>query len=138
MSATVAVLLVAGLVSFGTFYAATTNGQERLRDARHATAESLLRQRNTAVEMRTASYNATSDTLTAVVTNNGSTTLRLNDTDVLVDNDYETNATLTVRGAAGSRLWTPGETLEVAVRQNATPSRVKVVTGPGVAVTGVV
>jgi flagellar protein FlaF len=134
VSGATAVLFVAALVSFGMLYTATANGVERVTDAEAAGDERLLDQRNTDVALDTTSYDSGSGTLTVAVNNTGGTTLSVGDTDLIVDNAYA-DRTTRVDGNSETDLWLPGETLTFEASVAAQPSRVKVVTGAGVAVT---
>ena len=91
-------------------------------------------QRNTDVGLDATSYDSGSGTLTVAVNNTGGTTLSVGDTDLIVDNAYA-DRTTRVDGNSETDLWLPGETLTFEASVAAQPSRVKVVTGAGVAVT---
>lgn len=131
VSGSTALLFVALLIGFGMFQSAATNGVERVNDARAASGERLLEQRNTAINVTSVSYNATTDELSVRVNNTGSTTLSVSAVDLLVDNEYVTPTT-TVEGSSSTDVWLPGETL-VANATVEPATRIKVVTGPGVA-----
>ncbi|WP_336037652.1 fla cluster protein FlaF [Halobacterium yunchengense] len=141
VSGSAAILFIAAFVSVGILYSAAYNGYERVQDADEGHGERVLEQRNTAVNVTNVTYDADGgDQLTVNVTNEGSTTLSVEETDVLVDGDYlsrEEYVDWSVDGATDTDLWLPGETYSVTV--NATdPSRVQVVTGSGVTATEVV
>lgn len=131
VSGSAALVFVALLVSFGIFQAAATNGVERVNDARSARDERLLERRNTAIAIVSISYNGTSDALSVRANNTGTTSLSVSAVDLLVNNRY-VNATTTVAGSTTTDVWLPGETL-VANATVAPATRVKVVSGPGVA-----
>jgi flagellar protein FlaF len=68
------------------------------------------------------------------VNNTGSTTLSVDRTDLLVDGRYQVPDTFAVAGTENRTVWTPGSQLELTVTGvTSEPSRVKVVSGPGVA-----
>ena len=134
VSGATALVLVAVFISLGIFTSAATNGFERVTDAADADADRALDRRNTAVELRNLSC---SPILDLSVENTGTTGLDVHDTDVLVDNTYLSNFTVReVDGDASTDIWLPGEVLHVEASIPADSSRVKVVTGPGVAVAG--
>lgn len=135
VSASAGIIFLAAFLAFGTIYTAGSNGYERVSGAHQTAADHALRRTNTAITIQNASYSG--GTLSVTVTNNGTTSLGVNDTTVIADNAV-VNGTRTVNGNAGTDLWLPGETLRVTTTLPARPSRVEVVTGNGVSVGGVV
>ncbi|QLH84289.1 flagellin [Halosimplex pelagicum] len=134
-----AALIFAGLlIAFGMWHTAATNSFERVSEAQSDRSDGLLDQKNTAVVVDSAST-ADGD-LTVEATNTGSTALSLNETDLLVDNEYRTGwrANATVDGDAATYLWLPGEQLAIEVPPEGTPGRVKLATEAGVSDTEVV
>lgn len=136
VSGSTALLFVAALVAFGMFQSAATNGFEQVNDARADGSDRLLERQNTAINVTGVSYNASSGSLSVRANNTGTTSLSVSAVDLLVDNVY-VDADTTVRGSSTTDLWLPGETL-VANATVSSATRVKVVTGPGVADGGVV
>jgi len=137
VSGSTAILFIAMFVSFGVLYTASYNGFERVADAKGEGMDQMLTQRNTELNITDTSYSG--GNLTVTVNNTGSTSLSLNDTDVLVNGSYVTASDVEARdvdGDAGTSLWLPGETLTVKVNVTS-PARVKVVTNTGVADTEV-
>lgn len=133
VSASAAVVFIGAVLAFGILYPATANGFERVHDATDDVSDRRLARQNTAVEVTTASYDATNDTLTVSVRNEGATALSVADTDVLVDNVYQTSFdSRAVDGDATTTLWLPGEVLTVTVSATSKPDRVTVVTEFGV------
>ena len=132
VSGATALLLVAAFISLGILSTAATNGFERMNDAYHTDVDRRLEQQNTAVSI----VNISCSPLNLTVKNTGTTALHVNDTDVLVDNTYANWSGLAheVDGNASTDLWLPGQTLHV--NGSTASNRVKVVTGPGVAVAG--
>ncbi|WP_436929776.1 fla cluster protein FlaF [Halosimplex halobium] len=133
-----AALVFAGLlIAFGMWHGAASDSFERVSEARSDRADRLLDQQNTAITLA-ATY--VDGTLTVEATNDGSTALSLNRTDILVDNEYETDwrANATVDGDEETYLWLPGEQLTVEITTGSTPSRVKLATEDGVSGTEVV
>lgn len=140
VSGSVAIVLIAAFVSTGILYTAAYNGYEDVTQANDAKADRLLEQRNTEVAITSTSYNTSgNDNFTVQVLNEGSTTLSVDATDVVLDGVYKSSwLSYNVSGSSSTDVWAPGETLNVTVQGPASkPSRVKVVTGPGVSVTEV-
>lgn len=133
-SGATAILFVGLLVGVGILYPTVEAAGERVADAESARDDRALRQQNTAVVVAGVTYNGTSDTLTVAVNNTGSTALSVDRTDLLVDGRYQVPETFSVDEDDGRTVWTPGSQLELTVTDvTDRPTRVKVVTGPGVA-----
>lgn len=135
VSGATVVLLVGVLISVSTLYPALEANGERRHESLDAMEERSLSRQNTDVLVDRAVYNRTTDTLTVVVNNTGATTLAVERTDLLADGRYLTNATTAVDGDATRTIWAAGEQLTLETTGLAEPSRVKVVTEGGVAVT---
>ncbi|CAM2925872.1 MULTISPECIES: fla cluster protein FlaF [Halobacterium] len=141
VSGSAAILFIAAFVSVGILYSAAFNGFERVQDANNARNDRVLTAKNTVVEVANTTYDSVNDTVTVNATNNGSTTLSVSQTDVLVDGEYVTDSAYVSSSVAGNSqtdLWLPGETYSVTVPTGSAPTRVKVVTGTGVTATEVV
>jgi flagellar protein FlaF len=142
VSGSAAIIFAGMFIAFGMFYTATSNGFERISEARSESAEDMLEQRNTALNITEVTYNASgNDDLVIRVNNTGSTELAINDTDVLVDNDFQGVDdwdSYNVDGDTDTEVWLPGEQLEITISRSSDPTRVKVVTGPGLSDTEVV
>jgi flagellar protein FlaF len=134
VSGATAIIFVGAFISVGMIYTAASNGYEVVSDAQTSVHEDALARQNTALNVTNASYDA--GTLTVTVRNTGSTALSVNDTDVVVDNEYVTTfESRTVEGDAQTDLWLPGENLTATVDRASVPTRVKVVTEYGVSET---
>lgn len=137
-SGSVAILFVGALVCLSTVYPVVETANERVTEASEARDDRALAQANTAVNVTTVDYNASSDTLVVTVTNTGSTTLSVDDTDLLVDGRLRSGATTSVEGDTGRTIWVPGEELRFELTGVTTaPGRVKLVTENGIAETEV-
>lgn len=133
VSGATAIIFLAMFISFGIIYSSAYNGFERVSDARNDHSEKVLDQRNTALNITIVNYS--NGHLDVTVNNTGSTTLNVNDTDVLVDGVYPSTAAIVARDVNGvndTELWLPGEALHYRINVS-NPSRVKVVSGPGLA-----
>jgi flagellar protein FlaF len=138
VSGSAAIIFVATFLAFSTAYTASANGFERVSDATSDVDDQALERQNTALSVANATYDAGNDTLSVDVVNEGSTTLSVNGTDLLVDNTYRDDyAVRRVAGDNSTDLWLPGEQLHLEISASTKPTRVKVVSGPGVAVTEV-
>ncbi|UHH26400.1 fla cluster protein FlaF [Halobacterium noricense] len=141
VSGSAAILFIAAFVCVGILYSAAYNGYERVQDADGSYDDRMLEQRNTAVNVTNATYNASGNGLVTVnVTNHGSTSLSVNDTDLLVDGVFEPRddyVDWNVEGQSDTTLWLPGESYNITIDVG-NPDRVKIVTGPGVTETATV
>lgn len=134
VSASALLVAVGLLISFGMFYTAASNGHEEISDARDEALDHNRAVLNTDLNVTGATWNGTAGELTVTVNNTGTTAQAVNDTDVVVDNELQTSfVERTVDGDPDTELWLPGEQLRVVVSLSQQPSRVKVVTEPGVA-----
>ena len=139
VSGSAAIVFVGLFLAFSTAYTASANGFERVTDARSAVDEESLDRQNTAIAVTNATYDAGNDTLRVDATNEGATALRVDAVDVIVDNAYRDDfADRRVAGNASTDLWLPGERLHLELTATERPNRVKLVSGPGVAVTEVI
>ncbi|MFC4551453.1 MULTISPECIES: flagellin [Halorussus] len=131
------VILFLGIFAcFGIAYTAANNGAEMVGAAYEDTTDKALTTQNTAISIASANTGSDSKTLSVKVNNTGSTTLSVDDTDILIDGNYtghDKMDPLTVGGNAETNLWLPGETLRFTITLDWEPSRVKVVTENGVA-----
>jgi flagellar protein FlaF len=134
ISGSAAIIFVGLFLAFSTAYTASANGFERVSDARSAVNDEALERQNTELSITNVTYDAGNDTLTVEAVNEGSVGLSVGGVDLLVDNRYRSNYTARrVAGNATTDLWLPGERLHVELNASTTPSRVKLVSGPGVA-----
>ncbi|MFC7097317.1 flagellin [Halobaculum marinum] len=135
VSASSGVVFLGVFLAIGIAYPAAANGFEQVTDARHDAADRALDRANTAVDVTNATYYTSNDTLVVLADNDGTTTVGVNDTTLLVDNAIPptANVTVTVEGDAATGLWLPGETarFEIVVGTSA-PARTQVVVEHGV------
>jgi len=134
VSGATVIVFIGILVSAAAFYPAIDRFTERRSDAIDAREERSLDRQNTAVSVSSATATGTPSTLTVTVENDGASTLAVSRVTLLVDGEYVTPDDTTVEGDATTDVWASGETLTLTV-EDTTGSRVKVVTGPGVATT---
>jgi flagellar protein FlaF len=140
VSGSTAVIFLGVLIASGTLYTTTAGTVERVTEARNAEGEELLDRRNTVIDVTAVVYNTSSGTLTLTVANDGTNTLSVEDTSLLVDNEYVRPDSTAVDGDTATDVWAPDGRLEFGVNVNATtldastpPDRVKVVAENGVA-----
>ena len=131
VSGSAAIIFAGMLIAFSMFHTAGADSFERVTEAQSDRSDAALDAKNTDIVIDSATD---SGDIVIDVRNTGSTTLSLNGTDVLVDNEYRTDwqADATVGGVDNSDLWLPGETATITVSGSGTPTRVKVVTEKGV------
>ena len=140
VSGSAVLIFVAAFIGFGMFYTATATSFEQITDARGAQADNTLEQQNTEIQITDVRYNeapASGDYVNVTVENTGSTELAVGHVDVLFDSEYQTGYRSAVGDDTTTDLWLPQETLELNATVSQEPSRVKIVTGPGIAVTEV-
>ncbi len=135
VSGSAAILFVGMFIGFGILHGAVSDGHERVSDAQDARADDALETENTGINVKSVEYVGTTDRLTVLVENTGATGVGVNATDFLIENEYVTDwrDSATVAGQSDTRLWLPGEQLNITVRTSDVPARVTVVTGTGVA-----
>ena len=145
VSAATAVIFAGLFLALGIFYPAMANSYERVQAADADQADRALEQANTDIQLADATDGG--NQLDVTLTNNGSTSLTVSETDVVVDGTYiqrsELDTTVVdVDGTDDSAtdLWLPGETLEITYNPTGqfNGNRVRVVTEHGVAVSGAI
>ncbi|MFC4542662.1 flagellin [Halosolutus amylolyticus] len=137
-SGAVAIVFVGMLVAVGIAYPAVQTAHEERSASIDDRDDRALEIRNTAIDAGNVTYDGTADELTVNVTNTGSTTLSVSETDLLIDGVYRSTDdwTATIDGTADRDLWQPGERLTIEVESVADePARVKLVTEHGIAAT---
>ncbi|MFB6179274.1 MAG: flagellin [Halorientalis sp.] len=137
ISGSAAIIFAGMLLSFGIFYGATSNSFDRISEARTAQADAVVAEHN--VDINVVAYERIGSTnrLTILVNNTGSTALSVDKTDLFVDNAYITSRKTQVDGNSNTDLWAPGQQLNITVRVS-TPARAKIVSEHGIADTVVV
>ena len=133
VSASSAVVFLGMFVAAGVLYPAVANGVERYSDAQSGELDRALAQSNTEVELVNATYDAGTDTLAVTANNTGTTTIDLNETNLLVDGELA-SFTVSVNGSSTTGVWLPGETATYEVSLSSEPGRVQLVVDYGVSV----
>lgn len=134
-SGSMAILFVGVLVAISTAYPMMSAANERVQTAVDDRGDRSLSQRNSDIELANVTYNETTDVLVVRVKNTGSRALSVDDTDVLVDGQFQQGYATSVDGDGSRSIWAPGETLRVELSTSTRPGRVKVVTEFGIAET---
>jgi len=137
VSASTAVIFAGLFLALGMFYPAMANSYERVQAADANQADRALEQANTDIRLDDASKGGGgSDPLEVTLTNTGSTSLTVSETDLLVDGTYIQRSELDTDSTTD--LWLPGETLDITYNPSGSFSadRVRVVTEHGVTVSG--
>ena len=148
VSAGTAIILIAAFASVGLLYTTAYNGYEQVQDASNIEQETDLAAVNTAITITNISHNTSTDphTVTVSARNEGTTTLAVTATDLLLNGTYQETVSYTITangetfeaGTNGTDLWQPHETLRMTLRENVTePLGVKVVSERGVSTMGV-
>jgi flagellar protein FlaF len=133
-SAAAAVIFVGIFVSLGIVYPAATGSFEQVSDAMESREDRVLNQRNSNLDIDSATYNDSANRLRINVINTGTVTVGVNDTDLLIDGEIQVNRSTAVESVEGRSIWAPGETVTITVEnQAAIPERVTVVNEYGVA-----
>ena len=132
-SGAAAIIFIGALLAVGIAFPALETAHDRQSTAMDDRDDRALDVRNTAIDV-TASHD--DGDLTVNVTNDGSTTLSVDRTDLLVDGVLQSSDELeTAVDEDGDRtIVQPGETLTMSLAHDA-PNRLKVVTQNGVAET---
>lgn len=140
VSGSLVIVLLGLFIALGAFYGSLSNSVERVVDAESDRIDRMDRVAETGVEITGVDVvNATSCDVEVTAENAGETTLDVNETDLLYDNEYRTawRQNATVDGEA-TDLWHPGAELTLTTHDHVSPpERVKLVAGPGVASTEV-
>lgn len=148
VSAGTAIILIAAFASVGMLYTTAYNGYEQVQDARDIDQETKLTALNTEINITDISHNSSTDPhyLNVTARNEGSTTLSVSATDLLLNGTYKSNVSYVISasgdsltaGEDGTDLWQPQETLTITLRENVSaPLDVKLVTETGVSETEV-
>lgn len=133
-SAAAAVIFVGVLVSLSIIYPAAAGSFEGVSDAMESREDRALNERNSDLRIANATYDDANDRLRVNVTNTGTVSIDVEETDLLIDGEIRTNGSTAVEGVAGRSIWAPGETLTITVDDlDTSPSRVTVVNEYGVA-----
>lgn len=139
-SGATAIVFVGMLVAAGIAYPVLQTAHDERLSAIDDRDDRTLDIRNSDITLEGTSYD--DPELTVNVTNTGSTTLSISETDLLVDGVYvptsEWNVSIDGTAAPDRELWQPGETLSITVEPDESPERVKIVTEHGIAETAMV
>jgi flagellar protein FlaF len=111
VSAATAVIFAGLFLALGIFYPAMANSYERVQTADANQADRALEQANS--DIRISTVRTTGSDQTIDVVNEGSTTLPVNKTDLVIDGAYQERSTVAtdIDGDDTTGLWLPGETL---------------------------
>jgi Putative archaeal flagellar protein F len=135
VSASTALIFAALFLALGIFYPAMANSYERVQAADAGQADRALDQADSDIQIDSTASGEVD------VTNSGSTALPVNETDLLLDGEYQPRSTVTtdVGGNTATDLWLPGETLTLDPDAGLNGvSQVRVVTEHGVSASAVI
>jgi len=132
VSASTAIIFAGLFLAVGILYPAVSNGYELVNDAEVDRGDAQLDMRNSEIEIDSIS----SDSIT--VNNTGSTTLEVNNTDLVIDGEYQPRDSYdtAVEGSASTGLWLPGESLTLDSFDDSANDQIRIVTDHGITVTG--
>ena len=136
VSAATAVIFAGLFLALGIFYPAMANSYERVQAADADQADRALEQANSDIQIDSVGGS------TIDVVNEGSTTLPVNETDLVIDGEYQERSTVAtdIDGDDTTGLWLPGETLTLDPSGGSLNNvdQVRVVTEHGVSASTVV
>jgi archaellum component FlaF (FlaF/FlaG flagellin family) len=129
------VILVGALIAQASAYmTADRNAGVKVDEARETWESRHEAMRAHSIAIASVTYNGGQDRLTILVDNVGLVTLNATEVDVLLDGMWHsTNITLRQVDAADSRVWGPGQQLELRVTVDPKPIDVWVLTPYGLA-----
>lgn len=132
-SAAVAVIAIGVLISLGLLYPAIEGSTLQISEASDDRQDRIIDARNSGVDIQSATYDDSADTLTVRVDNSGTVTLDVSKTDLLIDGELPAERTTWVGEQQDRDLWVGGEVLEIEVSNVEThPNRVVIATQTGV------
>lgn len=123
VSGATALLFVALLISFGTFYTATMGAMDQIQDAEVDTQEDNIETLNTEIELGTAVYNTTDPSeLTITANNTGAQSLQTEQLSLLINGEFVSFGTenVTLSNPSGEDLWVPQQQLTLTFNGNDT------------------
>lgn len=120
VSGATALLFVAFLISFGTFYTATMGAVERVQEAEVETQEQNIETLNTEIELDSAVYNTTESELTITANNTGAEPLQPSELSLLVNGTFVSfgDSNVTLSDPSGDDLWVPQQTLTIIINDD--------------------
>lgn len=133
-SASLLIIFVGVFIALGSIFTAGTNAVDRVQQAENDQLEQHNTILRTSINVTAGGWD--SGTLTIRANNTGTTTLSVNETDVLVDGEYVAveSFTSSVDGNTDTDRWNPEEQLVLSTDQFGTaPDRIKLVTETGLA-----
>lgn len=123
VSGATALLFVAFLISFGTFYTATMGAVEQVQEAQVDTQDNSLATLNTEISILSAEYSGNDGELTVVANNTGAEPLQPTELSLLVDGEYTAfgQANISINDSPEDELWAPQQQLTITVGDNDLP-----------------
>ncbi|WP_336326941.1 flagellin [Halovenus sp. HT40] len=123
VSGATALLFVAFLISFGTFYTATMGAVEQVQEAQVDKQDNSLATLNTEINILSAEYSGNDGELTVVANNTGAEPLQPTELSLLVDGEYTAfgQANISISDSPEDELWAPQQQLTITVGDNDLP-----------------
>jgi len=134
VSGAAAIIFATMFVVFGMWYTASANSFEAVTDAEKERTDAVRDTQNTDIAIQSVTYDDANDEVTIEVNNTGAAQLSVEETDALLDGQYQEGWQdgATVEGQ-DTRLWLAEETLTITITGvGSQPGRVKVATEHGV------
>ena len=143
VSGATALLFVAFLISFGTFYTATMGAVEQVQEAEVDAQEQNLEALNTDIQIQSTEYNASGqDELMIVANNTGAEPLQPTSLSLLVNGTFTAfgQGNVSITESSQNELWAPQQQLTITLSNGDVPTpasgeTVKLVTKTAVAAT---
>lgn len=140
VSGATALLFIAFLISFGTFYTATMGAVEQVQEAQVGQQDNSLATLNTEISIQSAKYSGNDGELTVVANNTGAEPLQPTELSLLVDGNYTAfgQEEIDISNSEENDLWAPQQQLTLTIPDDELPDlnggeTVKLITKTGVA-----
>ena len=123
VSGATALLFVAFLISFGTFYTATMGAVEQVQEAQVDEQDNSLATLNTEIDILSANYSTSNGELTVVANNTGAEPLQPTQLSLLVDGNYTAfgQEDINITDSQEDELWAPQQQLTITIGNNSLP-----------------
>ena len=123
VSGATALLFVAFLISFGTFYTATMGAVEQVQEAQVDEQDNSLATLNTEIDILSANYSTSNGELTVVANNTGAEPLQPTELSLLVNGTYTAfgPGDINITDSPENELWAPQQQLTITIGDSNLP-----------------
>lgn len=123
VSGATALLFVAFLLSFGTFYTATMGATEQMQEAQIDKQDNSLATLNTEIDILSAEYSGNDGELTITANNTGAEALQPTDLSLLIDGNYTSfgQENVSISDSPEDELWAPQQQLTITLGDDDIP-----------------